>query len=58
MTANKGIKLFGEKVVAAMFKEYKQLNNMTVLGKTNPESFSINQKRKALRAINLVKQKR
>ncbi len=31
MTATKGIKMFGEKAIAVMVKEYNQLNDMTVL---------------------------
>ena len=58
MTATKGLKMFGERAVAAMFKEYKQLDDMKVLGKINPESLSANDKRQALRAINLIKEKR
>jgi hypothetical protein len=58
MTASKGIKLFGERAVAAMFKEYKQLDDLTVLGRLTPESLTPEQKRTALRAINLIKEKR
>ena len=58
MTAKKGIKFFGEKAIAAMFKEYKQLDDLTVLGRLNPEMVTLEQKRMALRAINLIKEKR
>ena len=58
MTANKGIKLFGEKAIAAMFKEYKQLNDLSVLGRLDPTTLSSEQKKKSLRAINLIKEKR
>jgi hypothetical protein len=58
MTASKGIKLFGERAVAAMFKEYKQLDDLTVFGRLDPESLTHEQKHKALRAINLIKEKR
>ena len=58
MTAAKGIKLFGERAIAAMFKEYNQLNDMGVFGIVNPDSLSVEQKKKALRAINLIKEKR
>ena len=57
MTATKGIKLHGEKAIAAMFKEYNQLQDMKVLGRINPDALSQEQKRKALRAINLIKEK-
>ena len=33
MHASKGIELFKERAVAALFKEYKQLNDMAVVGK-------------------------
>jgi hypothetical protein len=58
MTASKGIKLFGPKAIAAMFKEYKQLNDLKVLGRINVDALSPEQKRKALRAVNLIKEKR
>ena len=41
-----------------MFKEYKQLDNMEVLGKVDPTTLTQEDKRKALRAINLIKEKR
>ena len=58
MTAAKGIKLHGEKAITAMFKEYNQLQDMKVLGRINPDTLNQEQKRKALRAINLIKEKR
>ena len=58
MTAKKGIELFGAKAVAAMFKEYKQLDDLNVLGRLNPDSLTDAQKRNALRAVNLIKIKR
>ena len=58
MTAAKGIKLFGEKAIAVMFKEYNQLNDMTVFGRTDPDKLSPKQKKGALRAVNLIKEKR
>ena len=63
MSANRGIKLFGEKAVAAIFKELKQLNNGVLPG--NPvivpidiESLTEEDKRKSLEAVNLIKVKR
>ena len=41
-----------------MFKEYKQLDNLNVLGDVNPESMTAAQKHKFLRAVNLIKIKR
>ena len=58
MSASKGIKLYWAKAVAAMFKEYKQLEDFKVLGRINVESLSHDLKRRALRAINLIKLKR
>ena len=58
MTATKGIKIFGERAVAAMVKEYQQLNDMMVIGRTNPDKLMSDDKRRALLAINLIKEKR
>ena len=58
MSATRGIKLYGEKAIAAMFKEYKQLDDLEVLGRINPDNLTLEQKRKALRAVNLIKIKR
>ena len=58
MTASRGIKLIGEPAVAAMFKEFKQLVDLQVLGTLDPDKLTSTQKRKALRAINLIKVKR
>ena len=58
MTAKKGIKIHGAKAVAAMFKEYKQLDDLDVLGRLNPDSLTCDQKHKALQAVNLIKIKR
>ena len=58
MSASKGIKLYGAQAIAAMFKEYKQLEDFKVLGRINPDSLSHDQKRRALRAVNLIKLKR
>ena len=58
MTEGKGIKLFGARDVSAMFKEYKQLQDMKVLGQINPNSISSEQKIKALRETNFFKEKR
>ena len=63
MTAKKGMKLFGEQAVAAMFKEYKQLNEGAVPGKPvlapiDPDTLSREEKRQSLEAVNLIKEKR
>jgi hypothetical protein len=58
MTATKGMTLFGEKAVAAMFKEYNQLNDMMVFGRIDPDELTAQHKRDALRAVNLINEKR
>ena len=63
MSARKGIKLFGEQAIAAMFKELKQLNDGVVPGKPviEPikfESLTEENKQEALEAVNLIAQKR
>ena len=63
MTAKAGIKQFGETAVAAMLKEFKQLDEGAKPGNpvvipTDANTLSIEEKRKALRAINLIKEKR
>lgn len=58
MTAKRGIKMLGEAAIAAMFKEYQQLEDLEVLGRIDPDILSEDNKRKALRAVNLIKIKR
>jgi len=58
MTASKGIKKFGKEAVAAMFAEYKQLNNKNVFGRFNKRKLTKDLRRNALRAVNLIKRKR
>ena len=57
MSFNKGQKLFGERAVAAMIKEYKQMDDKSVLGGFDPHTLTMDQKKKALKAVNLIKQK-
>ena len=61
MFAHKGIKLFGERAIAAMMKELKQLNNGVIPG--NPviepipfEELSHKDKEEALEAVNIITQ--
>ena len=63
MSAHKGIKLFGEKAVAAMMKELKQLNNGVIPG--NPlikpipfDELTDKDKEESLEAVNLIARKR
>ena len=44
--------------MAALLKEYKQLQDMSVFGRVAYESLTVEEKKKALRAINLIKEKR
>eukprot|EP00957_Ditylum_brightwellii_P180518 13750629-Ditylum_brightwellii.AAC.1 len=63
MSAKKGIKMFVERAIAAMLKEFKQLVDQAVPGKPvrtsiDPDSLDYKQKRQALEAVNLIKEKR
>ena len=63
ISAHKGIKLFGELAVSAMFKELKQLNDGVVPGKTFIEPIYFDDlidkdKKESLEAVNLIAQKR
>lgn len=58
MQAKTGIKKHGQRAVAAMLKEYVQLNDLEVMGFFRYDELTEEQKRKALRAINLIKEKR
>ena len=63
MQATTGFKLFGEKAIAAMFKELKQLEHGPMPGKQvlreiDPDKMSSEQNKQALNAINLIKKKR
>ena len=51
MSFNRGQKLFGERAVAAMVKEYKQMEDMSVFTAINPGALTKEQKQKALRAV-------
>ena len=63
MSAHKGIKLFGEKAIAAMFKELKQLNDGVQDGKPviipiKFDELTEKDKKEALEAVNLIAEKR
>eukprot|EP00957_Ditylum_brightwellii_P162785 12396019-Ditylum_brightwellii.AAC.1 len=62
MNAKKGIKMFEKCAVAALFKEYKQLNNRVVLetrvvSPINTETLTKKDRRQALETVNLMKEK-
>ena len=63
MSAKAGIKKFGDRAIAAMLSEYKQLNTGVLPGKPvfgyiSPDSITFEEKRGALDAVNLIKKKR
>ena len=63
MQAREGIKRFGEKAVAALVKEFKQLNEGAIPGKpvicpVDPKTLTVSEKKKALNAVTLIKEKR
>ena len=63
MSAKAGIKNFGEEAIAAMFTEFKQLNDgampgSPVFGSVESNLLSIKEKRSTLEAVNLIKKKR
>jgi hypothetical protein len=58
MTAREGIEKHGEDAVLALFKEFAQLHDKKVFKAVRASDLSREQKRNALRAINLIKEKR
>jgi hypothetical protein len=58
MSATKGIKKHGELAVAALRKEFEQFRTLEVLEPLNAFDMTDEQKREALRAINVIKEKR
>ena len=58
MQAKTGIEKHGQRAVAAIMKEYMQLTSMEVMGVLRYDNLTHEQKKKALRAINLIKEKR
>ena len=63
MHAKKGIKLFGERGIAGMIKELKQLYQGVITGKSvviplNPDDLTDAERRQALEAGNLIQEKR
>ena len=55
MSTKRGIKLFGECAVAAIYKEYKQLNDLKVFKGVDPDTLELEVKKKALNVINTIK---
>ena len=63
INAKVGIEKYGKRAVAAVFKELKQLDEGAVPGKPavrpiDPNTLTSDEKRKALSAVNLIKEKR
>jgi hypothetical protein len=58
MTANAGIKKHGDRAVEALLEEFCQLDNKSVFKPIHNTELTMQQKRGALRAINLIKEKR
>jgi len=58
MSAKRGIAVFGKKAIEAIFKEFKQLHDKGVFRPIDPKSLTPDQKRKALREITIIKEKR
>ncbi len=63
MSAKKGIKKFGERAIAAMIKEFKQIHEWPMPGKpvvrpVDLRTLSLEQKKQVLEAVTLIKEKR
>ena len=63
MSVKQGIKMFGQKAIAAIFEDLKQLNDGVLLGKPVIvpilfETLTDNDQKEALEAVNLIAQKR
>ena len=57
MTTDKGIDRYGQCAVDALLKEFAQLDDMTVFDRLFANQLTDEQKRNALRSINLIKEK-
>jgi len=58
MSTKREIKLLGERAVAAIYKEYKQLNDLEVFEGVDPDTLKLEVKKKALNVIHTIKEKR
>ena len=58
MSAKRGIKLFGQAAIDALYKEYKQFFDLDVFEGIDPNTLTEEQKQRALDTINTIKQKR
>ena len=62
MSAKKGIKKFGKQSIVDMFKDYQQLNDgpmpgKSVFGRIHNEKLRSKDRKKILEAVNLIKEK-
>jgi hypothetical protein len=58
MTAKQGVKEFGDRAVEAIIKEFTQLNEKNVFQPKHFGSLTMEDRKKALRSITLIKEKR
>ena len=58
MNTTKGIKPQGERAIEALLKEFAQLDNMNTFKPIKADSISKQERKKALRLISLIKEKR
>ena len=58
MTADKGIKRYGQVAIDALFKEFAQLNDLSVFTPMKANKLSKEEKKDSLASINLIKEKR
>ena len=56
MMGKKGIKKYGERAVADMYKEYTKLSYMKIMWALNPNILTRSHKEGSLRAVNLIKE--
>ena len=57
ITTKKGINIHEERVISAMYKEYTHIEYMQVMRALEPKTPTKSEKREALQAINLIKEK-
>ena len=57
MSAAKGIMTYGQAAIDALMKEFSQLNDLKVFKSVPADTLTAEQKKSALRAINLIKEK-
>ena len=58
MSAKEGIAKHGEEAVAALFREFAQLHDKRVFKAIRASDLTLEQKKNALHALNLIKEKR